>query len=68
MPWKSKAQAAYMHIHHHEIAKKWDKHTPKGTKLPEHVKGSKYTKHHEKTSSLISECFSKISKTLVKER
>lgn len=25
MPYASKAQAAYMHIHHPEIAKKWDK-------------------------------------------
>ena len=55
MPWKSKAQAAYMHIHHPEIAKKWDEHTPAGTKFPEHVKGSKYAKHHkagEKVASL----------------
>lgn len=25
MPYKSKKQAAYMHIHHPEIAKRWDK-------------------------------------------
>lgn len=25
MPYKSKAQRAYMHIHHPQIAKKWDK-------------------------------------------
>ena len=25
MPYKSKKQRAYMHIHHPEIAKKWDK-------------------------------------------
>lgn len=25
MPYQSQKQAAYMHIHHPEIAKKWDK-------------------------------------------
>jgi hypothetical protein len=25
MPYKSKKQRAYMHIHHPRIAKKWDK-------------------------------------------
>lgn len=39
MPYKSLAQAAYMHINHPEIAKKWDRKYPEhppGT-LPEHV-------------------------------
>lgn len=42
MPYKSRAQAAYMHIHHPEIAHKWDKEYPENGKLPKHVKGSKY--------------------------
>lgn len=25
MPYRSKAQRAYMHIHHPKIAKKWDR-------------------------------------------
>jgi len=25
MPWRSKKQRAYMHIHHPKIAKRWDK-------------------------------------------
>jgi hypothetical protein len=37
MPFKSKAQRAYMHIHHPTIADRWEDHTPKGKKLPEHV-------------------------------
>ena len=37
MPWKSKAQRGYMHVHHPEIARRWDKHTPEGKKLPQHV-------------------------------
>ena len=43
MPFRSTAQRSYMHIHHPEIAKRWDKLTPKGAKLPMHVhkKGSK---------------------------
>lgn len=31
MPYKSKAQRTYMHIHHPRIAKKWDK--KYGTKI-----------------------------------
>lgn len=36
MPLKSQAQRAWMHIHHPKMAKRWEKHTPKG-KLPKHV-------------------------------
>lgn len=46
MPWVSKAQRGYMHVHHPEIAKRWDEHTPKGKKLPEHVK-----KHKKKAAA-----------------
>lgn len=41
MPYKSKAQRAYMHIHHPGIAERWDEEHPKSAKskkLPEHVK------------------------------
>lgn len=38
MPYKSNAQRAYMHAKHPKIAARWDKETPKGKKLPEHVK------------------------------
>lgn len=37
MPFKSQAQRAWMHIHHPKMARKWDAHTPKGKKLPQHV-------------------------------
>lgn len=37
MPMKSQAQRAFMHIHHPGIAKRWEKETPKGEKLPKHV-------------------------------
>lgn len=37
MPFKSQAQRAYMHIHHPEIADRWEKETPKGEALPKHV-------------------------------
>lgn len=40
MPYKSKAQAAFMHINHPEIAKRWDKEYPEKKKMPEHVKKS----------------------------
>jgi hypothetical protein len=43
MPYKSRAQQAYLHIHEPEVAKKFDKETPKSAykKLPEHAKKSK---------------------------
>lgn len=41
MPYKSKAQRGWMHANKPEMAKKWDKETPKGKKLPEHVKPKK---------------------------
>lgn len=37
MPYESTAQRGYLHVHEPELAKKWDKETPKGAKLPEHV-------------------------------
>ena len=46
MPYKSKAQAAYFHIHKKELEKQgvnvseWDK-ASKGKKLPEHTKKDK---------------------------
>ena len=36
MPFKSQAQRAFMHIHHPEIAKRWEAHTP-DKKLPQHA-------------------------------
>jgi len=37
MPFKSAAQRRWMHINKPKLAKKWEKHTPKGKKLPEKV-------------------------------
>ncbi len=34
MPFKSKAQKAYLFSEHPKIAKKWAAHTPKNKKLP----------------------------------
>ena len=34
MPFKSQAQRAWMHANKPAMAKRWDKHTPKGKKLP----------------------------------
>jgi hypothetical protein len=41
MPFKSEAQRKWMYANHPEMAKEWSEHTPKGTKLPEHVKHKK---------------------------
>lgn len=40
MPFKSEAQRRWMHATHPQMAKKWEKHTPKGKKLPEKVEES----------------------------
>ena len=37
MPFKSNAQRRWMYAFHPEMAKRWEKETPKG-KLPKHVK------------------------------
>lgn len=36
MPYQSKSQIAYMHIHHPEIAKRWDKEYKVKKNLPQH--------------------------------
>jgi len=41
MPFKSTAQRAYMWMHHPEVAKEFEAHTPKNAKLPKHVKQEK---------------------------
>ena len=38
MPFVSKAQRAYLYANKPEVAKKFEKHTPKGTKLPKKKK------------------------------
>lgn len=38
MPFKSEAQRKWMFANHPEMAKEWAAHTPKGKKLPKHVK------------------------------
>jgi hypothetical protein len=41
MPFKSKAQRAYLYANNPKVAAKFERETPKGKKLPEHVKKSK---------------------------
>lgn len=41
MPFKSQAQRRLMYAKHPEIAKEFEAHTPKGKKLPQHVKKKK---------------------------
>ncbi len=38
MPFKSQAQRGYMYAEHPEMAKEWESATPKGKRLPGHVK------------------------------
>lgn len=44
MLFKSKAQRAYLYIHEPEVAEEFASHTPKGKKLPQHVKKKKKVK------------------------
>lgn len=37
MPFKSQDQRAWMHANKPAMAKKWEKHTPKGKTLPKKV-------------------------------
>lgn len=41
MPFKSKAQRAYLYANKPKMAEKWSKETPKGKKLPSKVKKRK---------------------------
>lgn len=41
IPFKSSAQRAFLYARHPEIAAKFERDTPKGKKLPKHVKGAK---------------------------
>ncbi len=41
MPFKSKAQRAYLEANKPDVAAKFAAETPKGTKLPKHVKPKK---------------------------
>ena len=44
MPFKSKAQRKYLHSKKPKMAKKWEKKTPKGAKLPKKVRKTKNDK------------------------
>jgi len=41
MPMRSEAQRRWMWANNPEMAKRWEKETPKGKKLPEHAKPKK---------------------------
>lgn len=43
-PFKSQAQRSFMYSAYPSMAKEWEKHTPKGKKLPKKVKKSKKKK------------------------
>jgi hypothetical protein len=38
MPFKSQSQRKWMHANEPKMAERWEKETPQGKKLPEHVK------------------------------
>lgn len=52
MPFESQAQRRFMYAKHPKLAKEFEAATPKGAKLPEHVK---------KAELEIQSCFTKIA-------
>lgn len=50
MPFKSKAQRRYLYMKHPEVAKEFEKETPKDAKLPEKKKKKQSTWKAMKTS------------------
>jgi len=48
MPFKSEAQKGWMYIHHPEMARQWQKETPKGEKLPKKVGNKNGRKENRK--------------------
>lgn len=50
MPFKSQAQRKWMYANKPKMAKKWEKHTPKGKKLPKKVKKKKKKKKTRRES------------------
>jgi hypothetical protein len=44
MPFKSQAQRAYLYANNPKVAKEFEAATPKGAKLPKHVKPKKKAK------------------------
>jgi hypothetical protein len=59
MPFKSQAQRGFMYANHPEIAKEFEAATPKGKKLPEHVKGGKRAKLHARVKAGLKKAFPK---------
>lgn len=62
MPYKSSAQRAYMHIHHPDIAARWDKEYPNQGKLPKHVKKMKLVVNNKLKGALGASQFTKDNK------
>jgi hypothetical protein len=44
LPFKSSAQRSWMYANHPQMAAEWEAATPKGKKLPKHVKKAKRKK------------------------
>lgn len=53
MPFKSQAQRRWMYANEPEMAKRWEKHTPKGKKLPE-KKGDGDSADSDKQAGVLS--------------
>ena len=53
MPFVSEAQRKWMHTNLPDVAKRWEEHTPKGKKLPEHVKKEAFEAGYNKVINQI---------------
>jgi GH24 family phage-related lysozyme (muramidase) len=54
MPFKSEAQRAWMYANHPEMAKRWEKHTPKGRRLPKRLHPKKAVGLSEEVANLFA--------------
>lgn len=48
MPFKSQAQRSYLYANHPKVAREFERHTPKGKKLPKRVKRKNTAKKKRK--------------------
>lgn len=66
MPFKSQAQRGWMWANEPEMARRWQAHTPKGKKLPEHVTSKKETDMSSKEAVIATFTPEKVASLLAK--
>jgi len=60
MPFASQAQRRWMYANEPEMAKKWEKHTPKGKKLPKKKRKKRKKTKNESIVDIIASMISEV--------